>query len=109
MCYVTLEAHAPQGRRHLKATSGAQAGPPPPSTHGDSAAQAVRCYLGPNGTYAPYCTQTISTELNEAVVGLLDKLTTWQQRTRVRDPHNAKAKRRYVSGLRCVWVLMKQW
>lgn len=93
-----------QGRRHLKAAGGTLASPSlaAPSLASPSPAPGARCYVGPGGSYAPYCTQIITPELNETVTGLLDKLTMWQQRTRERDPHNAKAKRRYVAGLRYV-------
>ena len=43
----------------------------------------------------------ISTELNRAVVELLQQLLFWQERAKATSPYNVAKRKRLVSGLRC--------
>ena len=46
------------------------------------------------------CVQIISTELNRAVVELLQQLLFWQERSKATAPYNVAKRKRLVSGLR---------
>lgn len=46
--------------------------------------------------------QVISTELNRAVVELLQQLLFWQERAKASSPYNVTKRKRLVSGLRCL-------
>lgn len=126
--YVYIACNTPthvsdtQGRRHARAVgnpthvSNPHSGAPPATENTTTGANPTtltqippggRCFVGVHGTYASYCTQVISTDLNTSVCGLLEKLVAWQHRAKERDPLNARARRRYVSGMRCVALMMQ--
>ena len=48
----------------------------------------------------------ISTELNRAVVELLQQLLFWQERAKATSPYNVAKRKRLVSGLRCACSLI---
>lgn len=50
--------------------------------------------------------QVISTELNRAVVELLQQLLFWQERAKATSPYNVAKRKRLVSGLRCACSLI---
>lgn len=60
--------------------------------------------------------QVISTELNRAVVELLQQLLFWQERAKATSPYNVNKRKRLVSGLRyapavaphhlCAWACL---
>ena len=49
--------------------------------------------------------QVISTELNRAVLELLQQLLFWQERAKSASPYNLAKRKRLVSGLRCAPLL----
>ena len=55
----------------------------------------------------PYLLQVISTELNRAVLELLQQLLFWQERAKTASPYNLAKRKRLVSGLRCVQVPLR--
>ena len=59
-----------------------------------------KCYIGEGASVERYVDHIITTEINEMVTSLLEKLISWQERTRQMDPMNAKRKKRIVCGMR---------
>lgn len=59
-------------------------------------------YVGLQAQCRSYCKQIISTELNRAVVELLQQLLFWQERAKSASPYNLAKRKRLVSGLRHV-------
>ena len=59
-------------------------------------------YVGLQAQCRSYCKQVISTELNRAVVELLQQLLFWQERAKSASPYNLAKRKRLVSGLRRV-------
>ena len=57
-------------------------------------------YVGLQAQCRSYCKQVISTELNRAVVELLQQLLFWQERAKSTSPYNLAKRKRLVSGLR---------
>ncbi len=57
-------------------------------------------YVGLQAQCRSYCKQVISTELNRAVVELLQQLLFWQERAKSASPYNLAKRKRLVSGLR---------
>ena len=64
-------------------------------------------YVGLQAQCRSYCKQVISTELNRAVVELLQQLLFWQERAKSASPYNLAKRKRLVSGLRCVPPLLR--
>ena len=64
-------------------------------------------YVGLQAQCRSYCKQVISTELNRAVVELLQQLLFWQERAKSASPYNLAKRKRLVSGLRCVPTLLR--
>lgn len=58
--------------------------------------------------FREYCSHNIDTELNQLTIELLKKLVAFQDRARMKDPMRAKAKRRFVVGMREVAKLAQR-
>ncbi|BDA49260.1 probable selenocysteine insertion sequence-binding protein 2-like at C-terminar half [Coccomyxa sp. Obi] len=97
---VNFEQHC-SSKKHLRraaAAAGALAGGGMASDSTDNERNTT--YVGLQAQCRNYCKQVISTELNRAVVELLQQLLFWQERAKATSPYNVTKRKRLVSGLR---------